>query len=195
MPRLFTNGWNSHYDRSVSRKIRDARETSTLATHTYGHPGVNNLRLLYDPKDAVSLYSHRWNVDTNPYLTLTSFGQDSRLPDKRVLGKFPRSQHYSSHITSPRHKVPAHSDPVKRWSFRKADWKRFCLLTDESVERSPTPAATNIKKAYQEFGERLLSTDKQCIPRGHCKNYVPIWNKECGDHLLLRHPSSIGDRF
>ena len=25
-------------------------------------------------------------------------------------------------------KVPAHSDPVKRWNFRKADWKRFCLM-------------------------------------------------------------------
>ena len=35
--------------------------------------------------------------------------------------------------TPPRDKVPAHSDPVKRWNFRKADWTRFCLLTDECV--------------------------------------------------------------
>ena len=35
----------------------------------------------------------------------------------------------------PRFKVPAHSDPVKRWNFRKADWKRFCLLAGEFVER------------------------------------------------------------
>ena len=147
LPRLFTNDWNGHYDRSVSRTIRDARETSTLATHSCGHPGVNNLGLLYERKDAVSLYSHRWNVGTNPYVTFASFDQDIRLPDKHVLGKFPGSQQYSSHITSPRHKVPAHSDPVKRWNFRSADWKRFCLLTDVSVDRSQLPDATNIEKA------------------------------------------------
>jgi len=47
--------------------------------------------------------------------------------------KFPLSQHQPSVITAPRFKVPAHSDPVKRWNFRKTDWKRFCLLTGESI--------------------------------------------------------------
>jgi len=50
-------------------------------------------------------------------------------------------------ITPPRLKVPAHSDPVRRWNFRKADWKRFCLLTDESVERLPPPDTSNMEKA------------------------------------------------
>jgi len=68
---------------------------------------------------------------------------------------------------------------VKRWKFRKADWKRFCLLTDESVERLPPPDTSNIEEAYQDFCESLLSAAKQCIPRGRRKNYVPGWDKEC----------------
>jgi len=77
--------------------------------------------MLYDPKEAASFSSHRCNVGTNPDLAFASFGKDSRLPDRRVLGKFPRSQHRLSLITLPRFKVPAHSDPVERWNFRKTD--------------------------------------------------------------------------
>jgi len=70
-------------------------------------------------------------------------------------------------------KEPAHSDPVKRWNFRKDDWKRFCLLTGESVERLPPPDTSNIEKSFQDFCESLLSAAEQCIPRGRRKNYVP----------------------
>jgi len=80
--------------------------------------------------------------------------------------------------TPPRLNFPAHSDPVKRWNFRKADWKRFRLLTDESVERLPPPDIPNIEKAYQDFCESLLSAAKKCIPHGRRKNYVPCWDKE-----------------
>jgi len=72
------------------------------------------------------------------------FGHDNQLPDRRVLGTFTRPQHRLSFITPPWLKVPSHSDPVKRWNFRKADWKRFSLLTAESVERLPPPDTTNI---------------------------------------------------
>ena len=137
----------------------------------------NNLGLLYDPRETVSLSSHRWKVGTNPDLSFTSFGQDSRLPDRRVIGNFPRSQHRPSLITPPKLNVPAHSDPVKQWNFRKANWKRFCLLTDESVERLPPPDTPGIERAYQDFCESLLSAAKQCIPRGRRKNYVPYWDK------------------
>ena len=117
----------------------------------------NNLGLLYDPRETVSLSSHRWKVGTNPDLSFASFGQDSRLPDRRVLGNFPRSQHRPSLITPPKLNVPAHSDPVKQWNFRKANWKRFCLLTDESVERLPPPDTPGIERAYQDFCERAYS--------------------------------------
>jgi len=67
----------------------------------------NNLGLLYNPKKTASFFSRRWNVGTNPDLALASLGQDSRLPVRRVLGKFPRSQRRPSLITPPRFKVRA----------------------------------------------------------------------------------------
>ena len=66
--------------------------------------------------------------------------------------------------------VPAHSDPVERWNFRKAYWKRFCLLAGESVERLPPPDTPDIERGYQDFCESLLSAAKQGIPRGRRKN-------------------------
>jgi len=83
-----------------------------------------------------------------------------------MLWSFPRSQHQPFLITPPRFKVPAHSDPVKRWNFRTSVWKRFCLLTGESVERLPPPDTPDIEGACQDFCESLLSVTKQCIPRG-----------------------------
>jgi len=120
----------------------------------------NNFGLLYNPKETASFFSRLWNVGTNPDLAFASFGQDSRLPDRCVLGKFPRSQYRPSLITPPRFKVPAHSDPVKRWNFRMADWKHFCLLTGESVERLPPLDTPDIERAYQDFCESLLSAAK-----------------------------------
>jgi len=148
----------------------------------------NNLGLLSNPNEAVSFSSHRRNVYTNPDLALASFGQDNRLPDRRVLGNFPRSQHRPSRIMPPRLKVPTHSDPVKRWNFRKADWNRFCLLlTGESVQRLPPPDATNVEKAYQELCESLLSATKQCTPRGRLKKYMQCWTKSARSFIA---PSS-----
>ena len=54
---------------------------------------ANCLALLYNAKDAASFYSGRWNTGTNPDLAFASVGPNSRLPDRRVLEKFPRSQH------------------------------------------------------------------------------------------------------
>ena len=79
----------------------------------------------------------------------------------------------------PNTKVPAYSDPVTRWNFRKDDWKRFCFLTRKSVDRLPPAETTNIEKAYQELWESLLFAAEQCIPLSRCKNYVPCWDKEC----------------
>ena len=153
------------------------KQLLTVRAWTPGqHPTTLDCRMI-QRKQPVS--SHRWNVGTNPDLAFGGFGQDKRLPDRHVLGKFLRSQHRPSHITPPRLKVPSHSDPVKRWNFRKADWKRLCLLTCESIERLPPPDTLNIERAYQDFCESVLSAAKQCIPRGRRKNYVSCWYKEC----------------
>jgi len=113
-------------------------------------------------------------VQSTKYLREFWLGQPNA---GRVLGKFPQSQHQPSLKTLPRFKVPAHSDPVKRWNFRKADWKRFCLLTSQSVKRLPPLDTPDIERAYQDFCESLLSIPQR-IPCGRRKNYVPCWDKE-----------------
>jgi len=70
-------------------------------------------------------------------------------------------------------KIPAYSDPVTHWNFCKADWKHFCLLTGESVERLPPLDITNTKKAYQEICESLFivainNVSHQVIARTMC---------------------------
>ena len=92
----------------------------------------SNLSLLYHPKETASFFSHWWNVGTNPDLAFASFCQQ-----RHVQGKLPWSQHRPSLIMPLKLKVPAQNNLVKHWNFRKADWKRFCLLTDESIERLP----------------------------------------------------------
>ena len=74
----------------------------------------NNLGLLYDPKEAASFSSHWCNVGTNPDLGFASFGQNNRLPDRRVLKTFPRSQHRPSLIT--RHQDSRFLPTAIRWS-------------------------------------------------------------------------------
>ena len=58
-----------------------------------GWASINCLALLYNAKDASSFYSGRWNTGTNPDLAFASVDPNSRLPNRRVLEKFPRSQH------------------------------------------------------------------------------------------------------
>ena len=79
-----------------------------------GWASISCLALLYNAKDAASFYSGRWNTGTNPDLAFASVGPNSRLPDRRVLDKFPRSQHRPSLITLPRFAMAVPSMPVKR---------------------------------------------------------------------------------
>ena len=151
---------------------------------------ANNLVLLQDPKGVARFSYYRWNVGTNSDLAFASVGQNNRLLDICVLGKFPRSRHRPSVIMPPKLKVPVYSDPVKRWNFPKADWKRFCFLPIKSVEGLLPPDTTNIDKAYQELCESLLFAAEQCIPLSRRKTYVPCWDKECEtlDCSFLRTP-------
>ena len=79
-----------------------------------GWASINCLALLYNTKDAAGFYSGRWNTGTNPDLAFASVGPNSRLPDRRVLDKFPRSQNRPSLTTPPRFAMTVPSMPVKR---------------------------------------------------------------------------------
>ena len=87
--------------------------------------GWMGIALLYNAKDAASFYSDCWNIGTNPDLAFASVGPNSRLPDRRVLDKFPRSQHRPLLITPPRFAMAVPSMPVKQWNFRKAEWSHY----------------------------------------------------------------------
>ena len=85
-----------------------------------GWASINSLALPFHAKDAPSFYTGCWNIDTNPDLAFASVDPNSRLPDRRVLEKFSRSQHRPSLITPPRFAMAVPSMPAKRWNICKA---------------------------------------------------------------------------
>jgi len=69
---------------------------------------------------------------------------------------------------------------VKRWNFRKADWKRFCFLTGESVEICHLRTHQTLRGHTRIFARAYyLRPNNVCIPRGRRENYMSCWDKEC----------------
>ena len=66
-----------------------------------------------------------------PGSCIRQIDSDSRLPDRQILEKFPRSQHRPSLITPPRFARPVPSKPVKQWNFRKAKWSHYITFTNK----------------------------------------------------------------
>ena len=113
-----------------------------------GWASINCLSLLYNAKDAASFYSGHWNTGTNPDLAFASVDPNSRLPDRRVLEKFPRSQHRSLLITLPRFAMAVPSMPVKHWNFRKAKWSHYIALTNKFAKILLPPDSLDVNAAY-----------------------------------------------
>ena len=158
-----------------------------------GWASANNFTLLYSPKEAASFHSGRWKTDTNPDLAFASVDLDSRLPDRRILGKFPRSQHRPSLISPPKLAHPKPSKPVKRWNFRKANWDHYSNLTNKLAKSIPPPESQNIDQVYQCFCKVISTAAKKCIPRGRRSNHIPCWDAECEDlyQHFLQSPGAL----
>ena len=117
----------------------------TVSAWLTGHwASINCLALLYNAKDTASFYSGHWNTGTNPDLAFTSVGPNSCLPDRRVLEKFPRSQHRPLLITPPRFAMAVPSMPIKRWNFRKAKWSHYIALTNKFAKTLVVRDASNL---------------------------------------------------
>ena len=129
--------------------------------------------LLYNAKEASSFYSGRWSTGTNPDLAFANVGPNIRLPDRRVLEKFPRLQHRPSLITSPRFAMVVLSMPVKRWNFRKAEWIHYIALTNKFAKTLLPPNSLDVDAAYQDFCNTIKKAAKKTIPRGYRNNYIP----------------------
>ena len=88
-----------------------------------GTTSINCLALLYNAKDAASFYSGLWKTGTNPDLTFASVALNSRLPDRRVREKFPRSQHRPSLITPSMFDMVVPSIPCKAKELQQGQMK------------------------------------------------------------------------
>ena len=141
-----------------------------------GWANTNNLALLHNLKDAANFISGRWNTSTNPNLAFVSIDPISRLPNRYVLEKFPRSQHRPSLITPPRFARPVPSKPVKRWNFRKAKWSHYITLSKILARTLPPP---DMDQAYQCFCHTISTAAEKYIARGRRNNRKPCWDAEC----------------
>ena len=61
-----------------------------------GWASINNLALLYIPKDSARFHFGRWNSGINTDFAFASADLDSCLPDRRILDKFHKF-HKSQH--------------------------------------------------------------------------------------------------
>ena len=122
---------------------------------------------------------------------------DNRLPDRRISGKFPRSQHRPSLISPPKLAHPKPSKPVKRWNFCKANWDHYSNLTHKLAKSILPPESQNIDQVYQCFCKVISTAAKKCIPRGRRSNHIPCWDAECDDlyqHFLQSPGGPDSDR-
>ena len=127
--------------------------------------GWASIALLYNDKNAASFYSGCWNTGTNPDLAFASVNPNSRLPDKRVLEKFPSSQHRPSLITPPRFAMAVPSMPVERWNFRKAKWSHYIALTNKFAKTLLPPDSLDVDATCQDFCNTIKKAAKGYFTR------------------------------
>ena len=158
-----------------------------------GWASINCLALLYNAKGPCQFFSSCWNTGTNPDLAFASVGLNSRLLDRRVLDKFPRSQHQPSLITPPRFAMAVPSMPVKQWNFHKAKWSHYIALTNKFAKTLLPPDTLDVDAAYQDFCNIIKKAAKKIIPRGYRNNYIPCWDAECESFYKTFLQSPQGD--
>ena len=149
-------------------------------------PTMADAVLLFNLKEPHSFISGCWNTETNPDLAFAKVIRQEPLPVRRILDRFPYSQHRPSLITTPSLVQSVEGKPVRRWNFRKANWSEFTSSTNTAAKSLPVPSVSNINDAYVAYCTMLTNTTKKQVPRGVQKNYVPCWDKEC-EELLQAH--------
>ena len=158
------------------------------------------LFLSTNPKDVPTFHSGRWNTwntCTKPDLTFSSVGPDRCVPDRRILEKFPRSQHRPFLIFPPRLALPVPSKPVKPWNFCKANWSHYHTLTNKLAKSLLPSDLPDVGLAYLEFYNVIKAAAKNSIPSGRRNNHIPCWDAECENlycAFLQWHEGSISNR-
>ena len=133
---------------------------------------------LHDRKNVAIFHSGRRNTGTNLDLTFVSVGPDNRVPDRRILKTYPRSQHRLTLIVPPRLALSVPSKPVKQWNFCKANWSHYNALTKKLVKSLLPPDLPDVDLAYQDFCNVIRTVPKNSIPRGRRNNHISCWDAE-----------------
>ena len=179
-PAVYAGDFNCHHtDWGYKHTTRDGETLTDWASNA-------GATLLFDPKEPPSFHSARWNSNTNPDLAFAVCRSSEPIPERRVLERFPRSQHRPSLIKVPSLVQPVAGKPVKRWNFRKANWAAFTAETERRSAGLPEPTAGDVDAAYAAYCKVLITSAKHNIPRGFCKSYIPGWDREC-KQLLEEH--------
>ena len=97
---------------------------------------------------------------------------------RRVLERFPKSQHRPSIIESSTTINSVPTRPVKRWNFRKAYWAKFTARLNTTANNLPSPTSEP-NTAYKAWCSTILSAAKKTIPRGCRRDMIPTWDEEC----------------
>ena len=144
------------------------------------------LALLHDPKEPKSFRSGRWGTETDPDLAFTNIEYN-----RSVLDPFPKSQHRPSAILSPNPLAGNPAKKVKRWNFRKADWKTFQTLVDDKSAELEDPVEGYINSDYRSWTNSILNAAKTSIPRRCRTNRDPGWTDTCQNlyQVFINNPT------
>ncbi|KAL4088598.1 hypothetical protein QTP88_023687 [Uroleucon formosanum] len=173
-PSIFIGDFNSHStDWGYSHTDENGEKLSNWES-------INHMYLKYDAKQGGTFMSGRWGTSTSPDLCFVSMGPTGRpLSVNRRIGKqFPKSQHKTVAIDVGINLPRVNNPELQRWNIRKANWSAYSKYVEDNINRiEPLP------ENYYRFVKLIKSAACKSIPRGHRKNYIPCWNKECEDLL------------
>lgn len=167
-PAIYAGDFNSHHT-AWKYDISDNNGTDLMDWIE-----LNNLHLIFNPKDIGTFHSARWKKYFNPDLYIVSSNSLHKplQTTRTVMSIFPHSQHpviYDLGIKIPLIK----SLPKPRWNFIKVDWDSFAHDLDETLKSIPASSEN-----YNKFAKTVIEIAKKHVPRGYRKAYTPCWTEE-----------------
>ncbi|XP_053381999.1 uncharacterized protein LOC128549389 [Mercenaria mercenaria] len=116
----------------------------------------HNLLLINNPDDQDTFYSRRWHTTSTPDLGFCT--EDIHKNIAREVGQqLGGSYHRPVYLTLQYRTIQEPS--LTRWNYKKADWKRYRELTDETCRQIPTKGR-DINKVTKDFNAALLQAAK-----------------------------------
>ena len=130
------------------------------------------LLLINDPEDPPTFYSRRWLTTTTPDLALAT-ENIARKTTREVLNQLGGSDHKPVLLSIDLNYKPSEPKSLPRWNYKKANWNKFSVLTDEAALKINNKQ-DHINKKIKSFNEAILGAAKAAIPRGARKKLQAI---------------------